>query len=75
MIIYLNLVLFLQGKWIYDMDPFEPLKYEKPLQALKARIASEGSKAVFSPLIHKFILNNLHCVTVEMQVNQYLVAA
>jgi Zn-dependent M16 (insulinase) family peptidase len=50
------------------MDPFEPLKYEKPLMALKARIAEEGSKAVFSPLIEKFILNNLHRVTIEMQV-------
>lgn len=59
----------LQGKWIYDMDPFEPLKYEQPLSDLKARIAEEGSKAVFSPLIEKFILNNPHCVTIEMQVN------
>ena len=50
------------------MDPFQPLKYEKPLMALKARIAEEGSKAVFSPLIEKFILNNPHRVTVEMQV-------
>lgn len=50
------------------MNPFEPLKYEEPLIALKERIAREGSKAVFSPLIEKFILSNLHCVTVEMQV-------
>jgi Zn-dependent M16 (insulinase) family peptidase len=50
------------------MDPFEPLKYEKPLMALKERIAEEGSKAVFSPLIEKFILNNLHRATIEMQV-------
>jgi len=50
------------------MDPFEPLKYQKPLMDLKARIAKEGSKAVFGPLIEKFILNNSHCVTVEMQV-------
>lgn len=49
------------------MDPFEPLKYEEPLKTLKARIAEEGSKAVFSPLIEKFILNNPHCVTIEMQ--------
>ncbi|RWR92530.1 presequence protease 2, chloroplastic/mitochondrial [Cinnamomum micranthum f. kanehirae] len=63
----LSLMLRSIGKWIYDRDPFEPLKYEKPLQSLKARIASEGSKAVFSPLIHKFILNNPHRVTVEMQ--------
>uniref|UniRef100_A0A2N9HZQ4 Peptidase M16C associated domain-containing protein n=1 Tax=Fagus sylvatica TaxID=28930 RepID=A0A2N9HZQ4_FAGSY len=63
----LSLMLRSIGKWIYDMDPFEPLKYEKPLMALKARIAEEGSKAVFSPLIEKFILNNPHRVTVEMQ--------
>lgn len=50
------------------MDPFQPLKYEKPLQTLKARIAEEGSKAVFSPLIEKYILNNPHRVTVELQV-------
>ncbi|KAK8613612.1 hypothetical protein V6N13_101370 [Hibiscus sabdariffa] len=63
----LSLMLCSIGKWIYDMDPFEPLKYEKPLMVLKARIAEEGSKAVFSPLIEKFILNNPHCVTIEMQ--------
>ncbi|ONK67277.1 uncharacterized protein A4U43_C06F18470 [Asparagus officinalis] len=63
----LSLMLRSIGKWIYDMDPFEPLKYEKPLQILKARIAEEGPKAVFSPLIEKYILNNPHRVTVEMQ--------
>ncbi|XP_059434056.1 presequence protease 2, chloroplastic/mitochondrial-like isoform X2 [Corylus avellana] len=36
----------------YAMDPVEPLKYEKPL--IKARI-------------EKFILNNPHLVTIEMQ--------
>lgn len=36
---------------------------------LKARIAKEGSKAVFAPLIEKYILNNSHLVTVEMQVS------
>lgn len=50
------------------MDPFEPLKYQKPLETLKTRIAEEGSKAVFAPLIEEFILNNPHRVTVEMQV-------
>ncbi|XP_077224928.1 presequence protease 1, chloroplastic/mitochondrial-like isoform X2 [Tasmannia lanceolata] len=63
----LSLMLRSIGKWIYDRDPFEPLKYEKPLQSLKAQIAEEGSKAVFSPLIEKFILNNPHRVTIEMQ--------
>lgn len=70
---YLEIWLFfysfcLQGKWIYDMDPFEPLKYQEPLAALKARIEKEGSKAVFAPLIEKYILNNPHLVTIEMQV-------
>ncbi|XP_074330448.1 presequence protease 1, chloroplastic/mitochondrial-like [Apium graveolens] len=63
----LALMLRSMGKWIYDMDPFEPLKYQKPLMALKTRIAEEGSKAVFAPLIEKFILNNPHRVTIEMQ--------
>lgn len=63
----LSLMLRSIGKWIYDMNPFEPLKYEKPLMALKERLAKEGSKAVFSPLIEKYILNNPHRVTVEMQ--------
>ncbi|GFY89606.1 presequence protease 1 [Actinidia rufa] len=40
---------------------------KKPLIDLKARIAAEGSKAVFAPLIEKFILNNPHLVTIEMQ--------
>lgn len=56
------------------MSPFEPLKYEEPLKALKARIDEEGSKAVFSPLLEKFILNNPHRVTVEMQVSQKILA-
>ncbi|KAG1366609.1 putative Presequence protease 2, chloroplastic/mitochondrial [Cocos nucifera] len=63
----LSLMLRSIGKWIYDMDPFEPLRYEKRLQSLKARIAEEGSKAVFSPHIQKFILNNPHRVTVDLQ--------
>ncbi|XP_010269115.1 PREDICTED: presequence protease 2, chloroplastic/mitochondrial [Nelumbo nucifera] len=63
----LSLMLRSIGKWIYDMDPFEPLKYEEPLKSLKDRIAKEGSKAVFSPLIQKYILNNPHCVAIEMQ--------
>ncbi|XP_020580862.1 presequence protease 2, chloroplastic/mitochondrial-like isoform X2 [Phalaenopsis equestris] len=63
----LSLMLRSVGKWIYDRDPFEPLKYEKPLRSLKERIAKEGSKAVFSPIIEQYILNNPHRVTIEMQ--------
>ncbi|VFQ65797.1 unnamed protein product [Cuscuta campestris] len=63
----LALMLRSIGKWVYDLDPFEPLKYKKPLEDLKARIAKEGSKAVFAPLIEQYILTNPHRVTVEMQ--------
>lgn len=63
----LALMLRAIAKWIYDMNPFVPLKYQKPLMDLKEKIAEEGSKAVFSPLIMKYILNNPHRVTVEMQ--------
>lgn len=63
----LSLMLRSMGKWLYGKDPFEPLKFEKPLETLKARIAQEGSKSVFSPLIQKFILDNPHRVTIELQ--------
>lgn len=63
----LSLMLRSMGKWLYGKDPFEPLKFEKPLEALKARIAQDGPKAIFSPLIEKFILDNPHRVTVELQ--------
>eukprot|EP01018_Ginkgo_biloba_P006178 Gb_04858 [translate_table: standard] len=63
----LSLMLRSMGKWIYDKDPFEPLKFEKSLEALKVRIAHEGSKAIFAQLIQKFILDNPHRVTVELQ--------
>ncbi|KAF3776041.1 Presequence protease 2 [Nymphaea thermarum] len=63
----LSLMLRSMGKWIYDMDPFEPLKYEKRLEALKTQISDEGSKAVFSPLLKKYILDNPHRVVTEMQ--------
>ncbi|KAI5314562.1 hypothetical protein L3X38_043738 [Prunus dulcis] len=62
-----SLLVRSMDKWIFDMDPFEPLKYGKFLTALKSRIQKEGSKAVFSPLIEKFILHNPHRVVVEMQ--------
>ncbi|XP_057450378.1 presequence protease 1, chloroplastic/mitochondrial [Lotus japonicus] len=71
----LSLMLRSIGKWIYDMNPLEPLKYEGPLQDLKSRIAKEGSKSVFSPLIEKLILDNPHQVTVEMQPDPQKAAA
>lgn len=63
----LSLMLRSVGKWLYGGDPFEPLRFAKPLEALKARIAKEGAKSVFSPLIQEFLLDNPHKVTVVLQ--------
>ncbi|BBN08616.1 presequence protease [Marchantia polymorpha subsp. ruderalis] len=63
----LSLMLCSVAKWVYGGDPFEALRFAKPLEALKERIANEGVKGVFSPLIKKFILDNTHRVTVELQ--------
>ncbi|OAY65982.1 Presequence protease 1, chloroplastic/mitochondrial, partial [Ananas comosus] len=63
----LSLMLRSINKWIYGKDPFEPLLYEESLLNLKSYISREGPKAVFSPLIEKFFLNNSHRVTVEME--------
>ena len=54
---------------MYGMDPFETLKFAEPLETLRAKIATEVSKAVFSPLIQKFLLDNPHKVTVLLQVS------
>ncbi|KAH7306374.1 hypothetical protein KP509_22G008200 [Ceratopteris richardii] len=63
----LSLMLRAMGNWLYGRDPFEPLRFAKPLEQLKDRIAAEGPKAVFAPLITKFLLENPHKVTVLLQ--------
>ncbi|KAL3690174.1 hypothetical protein R1sor_016483 [Riccia sorocarpa] len=63
----LSLMLRSMGKWLYGGDPFEPLRFAKPLEAFKERIAKEGVKGVFSPLIQRYILDNRHRVTIELQ--------
>ena len=49
--------------WLYDGDPVMPLRFEEPLAQLKARMASED---VFTPLIKKLLIDNKHCVTIEL---------
>ncbi|MCO5572009.1 hypothetical protein L7F22_025760 [Adiantum nelumboides] len=63
----LSLMLRAMGNWLYGRDPFEPLRFARPLESLKARIANEGAKAIFSPLIQNFLLDNAHKVTVMLQ--------
>ena len=49
--------------WLHGGDPLEPLRFEKPLRALKAAIAKGG---YFEGLIKKYMLDNPHRVTVVL---------
>jgi len=52
------------GSWLYELDPFAFVAFEKPLASLKARLAS-GEK-VFENLIFRHILENKHHTAVYM---------
>ncbi|KAL6779083.1 PREP1 [Auxenochlorella protothecoides x Auxenochlorella symbiontica] len=60
----LSLMLRSMATWIYDRDPFQPLKWEDDLAKFKARIAEGGD--VFGPLIRKYLLDNPHRVSVRL---------
>ncbi len=59
--------------WLYDGDAFAPLAWEKPLAAIKARLAS-GEK-VFESAIRRWFLDNPHRVTVLLVPDAGLAAA
>lgn len=61
----LSFMLGAMSKWVYDGNPSEAMKFEEPLNALKAKIAESGSK-VFQDLIRDMLINNTHRTTVEM---------
>jgi hypothetical protein len=61
----LSLMLRSMAAWIYDRDPFRPLKWHDDLERFKARVAA--GEDVFAPLIRKFLLDNPHRVTVELR--------
>ena len=58
--------------WLYDGDPIAPLAWEKPLAALKARLAS-GEK-VFEGAIKRWFLDNEHRSTVILTPDSGLAA-
>jgi len=60
----LSLMLRAVGAWIYDRDPLTPLQWEDALTSFKAKLAS--GQDVFGPLIHKYLLDNKHRVTVAL---------
>ncbi|MBO4318755.1 MAG: insulinase family protein [Mailhella sp.] len=50
--------------WLYDRDPFEPLKWEAPLAAVKARIAA--GEHIFENAIRRYFVCNQHRVRVTV---------
>ena len=60
----LSLMLRAMSAWIYDRDPFRPMKWQEDLAAFKSRLTA--GEDVFGPLIRKFLLDNKHRVTVEL---------
>jgi len=67
----LSLMFRSMSTWLYEGDPFEPLRFEEPLAKLKARIASED---VFRPLMRRLLIENTHQVTVELNPDSSLAA-
>merc|ERR1719491_2651936 len=61
----LSFMLGAMSKWIYDDSPTDALRFEKPLEELKARIAQDGSK-VFTDFMKEYLVDNSHRVTIEM---------
>ncbi len=61
----LSLMLRAMSAWIYDRDPFRPMKWQDDLAAFKARL--DAGENVFGPLIRKYLLGNKHLVTVELK--------
>jgi hypothetical protein len=49
--------------WLYGGDPFEPLAFERPLDAVKA----QASKGYFEDLIRRWLLRNPHRATLLLE--------
>ena len=67
----LALMLWSLESWLHDKDPIEPLRFEKPLQELKARLKSER---VFETMIQQELLNNTHRSTIVLRPDAELTA-
>jgi hypothetical protein len=61
----LSLMLRSLGTWLYDGDPIAPLRYEEPMNAIRARI--EAGEPLFQQLIKSLLLENSHRSTVLLR--------
>lgn len=61
----LALMLRSMTTWLHDADPLIPLKFETPVQDLRARL--ERNEPVFQECVSKYILNNPHRAVVTLK--------
>ena len=61
----LALMLRAINAWLYDQDPFLPLAFESPLNAIRQRLA--GGERIFEDLIQRYFLENPHQTVVILQ--------
>lgn len=61
----LALMLRSMTTWLHDADPLVPLKFETPVQKLRARL--ERNEPVFQECVSKYILNNPHRAVVTLK--------
>ena len=61
-----GLILMLRslGTWLYGHDPLEPLKFEKPFNALKQKLT--GNNRILETLTQNYLIDNPHRVTVTL---------
>ena len=62
----LSVMLAAVGRWVYDDDPLDGVRYEAPLAALKRDLAANGHDTVFRRLITKMLLDNPHRCAVSL---------
>ena len=60
----LSLMLRSLAYWNYDKDPLAPLRFEKPLQEIKDRLAA--GEAYFEHMIEEYLITNGHRITVTL---------
>jgi Zn-dependent M16 (insulinase) family peptidase len=53
------------GNWLYDGDPFTPIAYAAPLQAIKDHVKQD--KGYFEEMIKEYFIDNPHRVTVLLE--------
>jgi len=68
----LSFMLGMMSHWIYDKNALDGVRFEEPLNDLKADL--KAGKLVFQDLIKKYLVSNEHRVTVEMKPDEHMEA-